>query len=443
MTDLESLVNKTVEFAYRGARLRLDLSHALFSSFDIDSGTRLLLKEIAHDEVITGTKRLLDSGCGTGVIGIAMAASCPAMDVTLRDRDLLACAFSERNCWRNAISATRFGLEGKPAPGIEKRRPKHFNNEVRTGQVAIRPALLGEDDPDGPFGAVLSNLPAKAGVNVLSRFVIKDAPRLLEQAGRLAFVIVNTLAEEASRWCDESSLALVRRVTGKGHSVFILERPADAATAASPTPALPATASESWDAAYLRTDASRNLGRYAIRARGWWGLPEFDTESHSTTLAIETLEKACAGLLVRDFLVFEPGIGLAALWTMRAFGPSRIRLMSRDILALRASGLNLGAAAARVQESILMSSLDADDAGGGIPDASCDAVLWNPDEIPGFDAISPAWTLLERITKKGGAVVIVSTPTIVSRFDRIKPQSFSRLGEKKLKGFASSSFRRV
>lgn len=438
MTDLEGLVNKTVEFAYRGARLRLDLSHALFSSFDIDSGTRLLLKEIAHDDVFAGAKRLLDSGCGTGVIGIAMAASCPAMDVTLRDRDLLACAFTERNCWRNAIPATRFGIGGQPASGIEKRRPKHFNNQARTGQVAIRPALLGEDDPGGEFGAVLSNLPAKAGVSVLSRFVMKDAPRLLEAGGRLAFVIVNTLAEEASRWCAQSPLALLRTVTGKGHSVFILEKPAESATTASQ-----AMSSESWDVAYLRTDASRNLGRYAIRARGWWGLPEFDTESHATTLAIEALEKACAGSLVRDFLVAEPGIGLAALWTMRAFGPSRIRLMSRDILALRASELNLRAAAAKGQESILVSSLDADDADCGIADASCDAVLWNPDEIPGFDTISPAWKLLERITKKGGAVVIVSTPTIVSRFDKIKPSGFSRLGERKWKGFASGSFRRV
>jgi 16S rRNA G1207 methylase RsmC len=440
MTDLEGLVNKTVEFAYRGARLKLDLSHALFSSFDIDSGTRLLLKEIAHDKVITGATRLLDSGCGTGVIGIAMAASCPAMDVMLRDRDLVALAFSERNCWRNAIPATRFAIDGKPADGIERRRPKHFNNEARTGKVAIRPALLGEDDPSGPFGAVLSNLPAKAGTTVLSRFVVKDAPRLLDAGGRLAFVIVNTLAEEASRWCAQSPLTLVRTVKGKGHSVFILEKPADTAMQESASPALPATPPEAWEAAYLRTDASRNVGRYAIRVRGWWGLPEFDTESHATTLAIEALEKACAGSLVRDFLVSEPGIGLAALWTMRAFGPSRIRLMSRDILALRASENNFRACAAAGQESLLISSLDADD---GIADASCDAVLWNPDEIPGYDAISPAWKLLERITKKGGAVVIVSTPTIISRFDKTKPQGFSRLGEKKWKGFASCSFRRV
>ncbi|MCX8014220.1 MAG: class I SAM-dependent methyltransferase, partial [Rectinema sp.] len=98
---LDPLVNKTVEFAYRGARLKFDLSHALFSSYDIDAGTRLLLKEIASEPAIVEAGRVLDAGCGTGVIGISLAASCPAMDIVMRDRDLRAVAFAARNARRN------------------------------------------------------------------------------------------------------------------------------------------------------------------------------------------------------------------------------------------------------------------------------------------------------------------------------------------------------
>ncbi len=121
MTDLQLLVNKTVDYAYRGARLGFDLSHALFSSFTIDTGTRFLLKEIAHDEVITGALTILDAGCGTGIIGISLAASCPQAKIVMRDRDILACAFSERNCWRNGIPVKRLNLDGGEAPSIGKK----------------------------------------------------------------------------------------------------------------------------------------------------------------------------------------------------------------------------------------------------------------------------------------------------------------------------------
>ncbi|MEN6477502.1 MAG: methyltransferase, partial [Rectinema sp.] len=90
MTELSPYVNKTVEFAFMGARLRLELSHALFSSFDVDSGTRLLLKAVARDPVLAGARRVLDAGCGTGVIGLAVAKAFPDTEVTLRDRDMLA-----------------------------------------------------------------------------------------------------------------------------------------------------------------------------------------------------------------------------------------------------------------------------------------------------------------------------------------------------------------
>ena len=450
MIDLKPLVNKTVDFAYRGARLGFDLSHALFSSFAIDTGTRLLLKEIAHDEALAKAESILDAGCGAGILGISLAASCPAARVVMRDRDILACAFSERNCWRNGIPAKRLDLEGKAVETISKRAPKHKDNEERLNDTIIAPGLLGDDDPLGPYDFIVSNLPAKAGPAILSRFVETCSRSLLNPGGRLGFVIVNTLADFADEWCASSGMILLKKTIAKSHTVFLLGKKADAKTAAEPLDLGTASRYEGGDPddngrkgdtflAYRRSAASRRLGRYTVLAGGYWGLPEFDTTSFATSLAVEALERACAGNLVRDFLIVEPGIGLAALWAGKALGPARIHAASRDLLALRATKANIEAAGTRAPEYIPLQSVDIDQA----RDAMFDAILWHADEIPEYDSISPAWEFLERAAKRGAAIVIVARTTTIARFEKTKPATMQRLGEKKNKGFAALMVRRI
>ena len=444
MIDLLPLVNKTVEFAYRGARLGFDLSHALFSSFAIDTGTRLLLKEIAHDEVITGAASILDSGCGTGIIGISLAASCPSARVVMRDRDLLACAFSERNCWKNGIPARRLDLNGKAVAPISKKPPKHKANAERKNEVIIAPGLLGEDDPFGPFDAVVSNLPAKAGPAVLAAFVGTCAKKLLNPGGRLAFVIVNTLAGLADSWPSGSGMVLVKKTPGRSHTVYILEKeggkvPVDSAEISGEprsTENIPIPSFEERAGGigfYVRSTSKRRIGRYTVQAQGFWGLPEFDTTSYATELAVDALEKATAGCLVRDFLVSGPGIGLAALWACKTLGPVRVRALSRDLLSLFAACANIKSQESSSAEFLPCASFDSDSIGA----ASLDCVLWIPDEIPEYDAIPPTWDFFLRSAKRGAGIVIVSSPTVIARFEKARPAGLQRLGEKKKKGFAA------
>ncbi len=358
----------------------------------------------------------------------------------MRDRDILACAFSERNCWRNGIAATRFDLEGRAVGPIARRAPKHKHNNERRAALVIAPGLLGESDPEGPFDLVASNLPAKAGAAILSAFIGRSASTLLNPGGRLAFVIVNTLAELADTWCSSSGLDLVKRTAGKGHTVFILEKPGEASS-----PAIESSIKtgpdpfEAFCALYRRSQARRGLGRYSAQVSGFWGLPEFDTPSFATELALEALEKACAGSLVRDFLISEPGIGLAALWACKSLGPSAIYVMSRDLLSLRATQANLEALTGPSPAFSALPSIDR----AVVEDASLDAALWFPDEVPDYDGIKPDWEFLVRSVKKGGSVVIVSSSTIISRYEKNKPAGMQRLGEKKKKGFSALMARRV
>jgi hypothetical protein len=416
MIDLAPFVNKTVDFAYCGSRLRFDLSHALFSSFDVDSGTRFLLKELAHEESVLGARSILDAGCGVGIIGASFAAACPEARVVMSDRDLLACAFSERNCRRNHLPVQRLGIDAissSPDGG---------------SRIIVTPGLLGEVDPFGPYDAVLSNLPAKAGPEILSRFLKTAADTLLNPGGCMAFVIVNSLADLVASWIEAAGLILERSRVGSGHTVFVTRK-------AGPTPA--SNEKAQGIGFYVRSSGPRSLGRYTIEASGYQGLPEFDTNSFATDLGIESLERAAAGALVRDFLVVEPGIGLSALWACRSLGPERIHLLSRDYLSLLASSANIAARFPRIS-CLPRASLEAD----GLPQASMDAILLFPDITPRVDPVPGFWDLITRTAKRGASAVVVSDSQSSFRLDKARPSCFRKTGERKKKGWTATAYLR-
>ncbi|MCX7027566.1 MAG: methyltransferase [Spirochaetes bacterium] len=446
MIDLDPFVNKTVDFAYNGCRLSFNLSHALFSSFDIDTGTKFLLRELASEESILGASSILDAGCGVGIIGITFAVACPGARVVMRDRDLLACAFAERNCRRNGIPALRLNIGSAPPASVNERGSESSNEQLQP-RVIVAPGLLGEDDPFGPYDVILSNLPAKAGAEILSGFLRKASERLLSPGGCLAFVIVNSLAPQVDTWIGAAGLGLVRKSAGPGHTVFILRKagPERVTAAASlsrsqmnPIRASPSFAELALAAGfYIRVSGPRSIGRYTIEASGYRGLPEFDTNGYATDLGVEALERAASGSLVRDFLVIEPGIGLSALWACRSMGPERVHAQSRDYLSLIATGANL-AASFPLTSYIPRTSIE-DEA---LPDVSIDAALVFPDVTPRVDPVKSCWELLARTTKRGAAVVIVTDSQAASRFEKAKPVGFRRTDKKRKKGLASCSFMR-
>ncbi len=223
MIDLDNYVNKTVEFKFNGAQLRFDLSHGLFSSFGIDSGTRLLLKIAARDPVLASARRILDEGCGVGVIGLCAAKAFPQADVVLRDRDSLAVAFAERNRLANKLRGTTAWTD-----------PKTGEERLARPAPCAGWGLIGDGCEGGPYDFVFSNLPAKAGAPVLARFFDRLSGRqglpLLVPGGRAGVVIVNPLADAAIDWIAHAGLATVATQRGSMHRAFILERPSETAS---------------------------------------------------------------------------------------------------------------------------------------------------------------------------------------------------------------------
>ncbi len=179
---LELFGNKQLAFRFRGIDLTFTLSQGLFSSADIDAGTRFLLKTLSKswDEDKAESRPLpasvLDAGSGVGVIGVALAAALlkeqQNVEVRCQDRDELARVFTAANAKANHISSE--ALEAYTEP-------------------------LLNCPPESAFNLIISNIPAKTGKPVLEDFVHRSA-ELLSVQGKVFVVIVNPLAELFRAW---------------------------------------------------------------------------------------------------------------------------------------------------------------------------------------------------------------------------------------------------
>lgn len=444
MIDLTSYVNKTVSLKFNGAELRFDLSHGLFSSFDIDVGTRLLLKTAARDPVLASARRILDEGCGVGVIGLCAAKAFPEAELVLRDRDSLAVAFAERNRLANKLRGTTAWTD--PATGAER---------LPRPAPRIELGLLGDGREGGSFDFVFSNLPAKAGAPVLANFFKRLAGSggspLLVPGGRAGIVIVNPLADVALEWIAAAGLTTVQTARGGMHRVFILERSIEAQPVVPPAQAQ----ADIELALYSRGETKFKLADLSYRAKGFWGLPEFDTPGYGSSVAADLAAKVCAGSALRDALFLDPGVGHLAVWASRELGLKRITALSRDALSLRAAGHNLSGLPERSRPSYL--ALDAL-AAAELPPDSFDLVVESPDIVPERDWIGPAWLLAESLLRSGGIYLVFCSATEMARLEKRRPAGrksedaepraegekarWRLLGQKRRKGFVASAWMR-
>lgn len=372
---IESFVTKTAAFTYKGQRLSLALSQSLFSSHEVDRGSALLLKSIARIP-LPASPAVLDVGCGTGVLGIAIARDQGDARVTFQDRDALAVAFSALNCRANGVI---------PA--------------AQSGELAMDG--LG----DSCFDLILSNLPAKAGQPVHAHIVRSMAARL-RPGGLACLVIVTPLAERIAAALGEAGLSHEELERTSSHVVFHAKGGRPVEGDARPDPLAP----------YLRRSGAFSGGGATYGMDAVYDLPEFDTLSHTTLLAMETLKDPLAAAGVpRGTLLWNPGQGHLAAWLLarkRRAGASPFKagltLGSRDLLQLRVSARNAAAAAPR-----LVHAWDPALAGGPF---GCAVVL--PDDDPHVPWDSALPELFRQCLAPSGTAVVSSGATFVARMLR-------------------------
>jgi 16S rRNA (guanine1207-N2)-methyltransferase len=364
---------KTVTLDHGGRRLELAVAQDLFSSHEVDVGTRLLLRTLAGPE--QAPRRLaLDLGCGYGPIGLGLAAAGAAATVHLVDRDALAVEYSRENAARNRLD------------GVE-----------------VYGSLGYDDVRVAGFDLIAANVPAKAGAPVIERLLL-DAQGLLAPGGLVAVVVVAPLAAAVAAVLERPGIEVTFRRATASYAVFHYRfagpgRPARRAPDRAATLEL-----------YERQRVVLDRDGTRLSLRTAWGLPEFDSLGFATELAADALARL-GGRPPGTALVLNPGQGHlpALLWAARA--PAAIRLVDRDLLALRFSEANLVAngcpperVATRHRAGLARAELQ---------DAELVVAVLRPKEPPAA-AAATLRTVLDGLPR-GGRVVLAASSTAVTR----------------------------
>lgn len=97
-----------IEDTLRGNHLQFKTSSGVFSKNRIDFGTKILVETVT----VKGNDRVVDVGCGYGVIGISLSFFCDS--VLLIDINERACQLAKENIASNSI-LNAYVVSGSPA----------------------------------------------------------------------------------------------------------------------------------------------------------------------------------------------------------------------------------------------------------------------------------------------------------------------------------------
>ena len=380
---ISALRSRTVDYSFYRKRLRFDLTHALFSSARVDAGTSMLLSLIAESMPEYGS--VVDLGCGTGTLGISLAA---ARDVRLAtvDRDVLALHFTRHNA---AL------------------------NEVEVSAATADPfGLASLSPPDGAPELVVSNLPAKAGEPVLRHLASQLRMRASLTGGNVAFVLVKPLERLAALIATDIGRTVLRR-SNANHVAYLIE-PREDDDPGDTDPLKP----------YIRGRASFIGPRVEYEAQTVYNLPEFDGLSFRSALAFDVLDR---NRLHGPWIAYGIGQGHIAVGMQQVAGNGTVA--DRDTLALAISQRNLADRSGSA-EAIETPWL-------GLPgeERGYSTIIINDDPVPESDWAATVTMTARRMLRPDGNLLLVSRSTPVARLLKTAGSSLRIQDDRRLHGF--------
>lgn len=179
-----------VEAEVWGHQLRLVSGSGVFAQGRVDIGTSVLFRET---EPPTGG-RILDLGCGYGVIGLACALAAPAAMVTAVDVNQRAVLLANEN-------AASLGVTDR-----------------------FRALVPEEVAPEETFDEIWSNPPIRIGKAALHELLLTWLPRLAPEGRAVMVVGKNLGADSLQRWLGEQGFPTERLASAKGFRVLQTRR---------------------------------------------------------------------------------------------------------------------------------------------------------------------------------------------------------------------------
>ena len=436
--DITGYITKTVPFRFRGIDFSFDLSQGLFSSADIDSGTRHLLKvfsRLLDDDAKAGKNppmSVLDAGCGCGVIGVCAAAAIMAMNgaanglaVRAQDRDELARSLTAHNAGKNRIPS-----------GVL--------------QAYTEPLLAGHEN--SRWDLILCNIPAKAGLPVLEDFVRCSAAALTPD-GRVVMVAVHTLADFFRQRIASAGAQFFMEEKSAEYSVFVYGGKLPRAALEENAPIKTGKDFFKCYPFYKRTIAECTLEKIPLRIETVYGAPGFDTPGGDAEATVKLISRIgieklnlFSGMANTALLIHEPGQGFFPCWLLEFLTRNnpeqplpKLVLSGRNILGLEAARHNIMAAEVEIRPATAITP----ELGmrqkfsfiAAFPELIPQSLL--PKES---DQIRTLWTALPALLSAGSVFIAGFSSVNAERFDRVKPSGFSRLGDIKRKGFRALGY---
>lgn len=170
-----------------GHWLELTTGSGVFARGRLDIGTGVLLREVGPP---TQARRVLDLGCGYGVIGLAIAIAVPEAVVTAIDVNERALLLANENAEMLGV-ADRF--------------------------TAVTPDEVASD---ATFDAIWSNPPIRIGKDQLHELLLRWLPRLTPEGSATMVVGKNLGADSLARWLAEMGYPTARLASAKGFRVM-------------------------------------------------------------------------------------------------------------------------------------------------------------------------------------------------------------------------------
>ncbi len=154
----------------------------------------------------------------------------------------------------------------------------------------------------------------------------------LKTGGIVAIVVVTPLEEFVSTVLNQPDIEVLHHSVYAGHVVFHY--------CFKSTPTTHASGASFANGVYERANVELSLNDVDITMLTVYGLPEFDSLDYQTDLVIKVLV-GMDSVTAQHVIVYNPGQGYLPVILWQLFKPEKITLVSRDLLSLKVTRVNL------------------------------------------------------------------------------------------------------